>query len=166
MQKTHVSQNLDPLPADSALHASSSMAILDVRTAAEGSTKKALHEQTSYLTPHSSLSSERDTKAREEYLAPNVPKSDRESISRKRKTLGTTPSPGAFTVSALIEPELGDPGVFGKKNTDIGEDTARILLPKQSRTNTSWTPIEEQRLKIMREAGNSWAEIAKVGGSS
>lgn len=33
---------------------------------------------------------------------------------------------------------------------------------KKSRTNTPWTPAEEQRLKQMRDAGNSWAEIAKV----
>ncbi|KAL8641112.1 MAG: hypothetical protein Q9228_002035 [Teloschistes exilis] len=33
--------------------------------------------------------------------------------------------------------------------------------PKKSRTNTPWTQAEEQRLKIMREAGNSWSEIAK-----
>ena len=33
---------------------------------------------------------------------------------------------------------------------------------KRSRTNTPWTPAEEQRLKTMRDAGNSWAEIAKV----
>lgn len=34
--------------------------------------------------------------------------------------------------------------------------------PKKSRTNTPWTAAEEQRLKTMREAGNNWAEIAKV----
>lgn len=34
--------------------------------------------------------------------------------------------------------------------------------PKKSRTNTPWTPQEEQRLKQMRDAGNSWAEIAKT----
>ncbi|KAH8684594.1 putative Myb-related protein B, partial [Tricladium varicosporioides] len=33
---------------------------------------------------------------------------------------------------------------------------------KKSRTNTPWTPAEEQRLKNMRDAGNSWAEIAKT----
>jgi len=33
---------------------------------------------------------------------------------------------------------------------------------KKSRTNTPWTAAEEQRLKTMREAGNSWAEIAKT----
>lgn len=33
---------------------------------------------------------------------------------------------------------------------------------KKSRTNTPWTPAEELRLKQMRDAGQSWAEIAKV----
>ncbi|KAK3402557.1 hypothetical protein B0T20DRAFT_2420 [Sordaria brevicollis] len=33
---------------------------------------------------------------------------------------------------------------------------------KKSRTNTPWTAAEEHRLKQMRGAGNSWAEIAKV----
>lgn len=33
---------------------------------------------------------------------------------------------------------------------------------KKSRTNTPWTPAEEQRLKTMRDAGNSWADIAKT----
>jgi hypothetical protein len=36
---------------------------------------------------------------------------------------------------------------------------------KKSRTNTPWTPAEELRLKQMRDAGNSWSEIAKVGDS-
>ncbi|KAL8735377.1 MAG: hypothetical protein Q9166_000922 [cf. Caloplaca sp. 2 TL-2023] len=35
-------------------------------------------------------------------------------------------------------------------------------VPKKSRTNTPWTPAEEQRLKTMRDAGNSWNEIAKT----
>ncbi|PSK60356.1 hypothetical protein B9Z65_506 [Elsinoe australis] len=33
---------------------------------------------------------------------------------------------------------------------------------KKGRTNTPWTPAEEQRLKQMRETGNSWSEIAKT----
>ena len=33
---------------------------------------------------------------------------------------------------------------------------------KKSRTNTPWTPAEELRLKHMRDAGNSWSEIAKT----
>lgn len=33
---------------------------------------------------------------------------------------------------------------------------------KRPRTNTPWTAAEEQRLKNMRDAGNSWSEIAKT----
>ncbi|CZR68718.1 uncharacterized protein PAC_18617 [Phialocephala subalpina] len=33
---------------------------------------------------------------------------------------------------------------------------------KKSRTNTPWTTAEETRLKTMRDAGNSWADIAKT----
>lgn len=35
-------------------------------------------------------------------------------------------------------------------------------MKKKTRTNTPWTPAEEQRLRQMRESGNSWGEIAKV----
>ncbi|KXX83007.1 hypothetical protein MMYC01_200386 [Madurella mycetomatis] len=38
----------------------------------------------------------------------------------------------------------------------------RPLLFPPPRTNTPWTPAEELRLKQMRDAGNSWAEIAKT----
>ncbi|KAK2734041.1 hypothetical protein FQN57_001876 [Myotisia sp. PD_48] len=33
---------------------------------------------------------------------------------------------------------------------------------KKGRTNTPWTAEEEQRLKTMRDAGNTWSEIAKT----
>lgn len=44
-------------------------------------------------------------------------------------------------------------------------DAAGLQEPKakKSRTNTPWTPAEELRLKQMRDTGNSWSEIAKVG---
>ncbi|KAM5354007.1 hypothetical protein ACJ41O_000657 [Fusarium nematophilum] len=43
-------------------------------------------------------------------------------------------------------------------------NAAPVVPPpaKKSRTNTPWTPQEELRLKQMRDAGNSWAEIAKT----
>jgi hypothetical protein len=46
----------------------------------------------------------------------------------------------------------------------VTEAEAPVLEPKakKSRTNTPWTPAEEQRLKQMRDAGHSWSEIAKV----
>jgi hypothetical protein len=42
------------------------------------------------------------------------------------------------------------------------DPTVQEPKAKKSRTNTPWTPAEEQRLKVMRDAGNSWSEIAKV----
>lgn len=42
------------------------------------------------------------------------------------------------------------------------DDSATPPAPKKSRTNTPWTPAEELRLKQMRDAGNSWADIAKT----
>jgi hypothetical protein len=46
---------------------------------------------------------------------------------------------------------------------DQVDATAQEPKIKKSRTNTPWTPAEELRLKQMRDAGNSWSEIAKVG---
>lgn len=51
---------------------------------------------------------------------------------------------------------------------DTGQDPgpSQVQLPspvaKKGRTNTPWTPAEEQRLKTMRDAGSSWSEIAKT----
>jgi hypothetical protein len=42
-------------------------------------------------------------------------------------------------------------------------EAAQEPKTKKSRTNTPWTPAEELRLKQMRDTGNSWSEIAKVG---
>lgn len=46
---------------------------------------------------------------------------------------------------------------------DQADASAQEPKVKKSRTNTPWTPAEELRLKQMRDAGNSWSEIAKVG---
>ena len=61
---------------------------------------------------------------------------------------------------------LADPSATGQEGEEAVEASLQIQAPKKSRTNTPWTPSEEQRLKIMRDQGNSWGEIAKVGGSS
>lgn len=62
----------------------------------------------------------------------------------------TTLATAAVTDGASSAPTTG---------TDAAEPKA-----KKSRTNTPWTAAEEQRLKQMRDAGNSWSEIAKVKG--
>jgi hypothetical protein len=81
--------------------------------------------------------------------------------SRKRKSVtlgqsqdqmaGTADSADAQASSAVLPPVA-----------DI--DAAQEPKTKKSRTNTPWTPAEELRLKQMRDAGNSWSEIAKVRG--
>lgn len=48
---------------------------------------------------------------------------------------------------------------------DVGVGASQTLpspVIKKGRTNTPWTPAEEQRLKTLREAGRSWSEIAKT----
>ena len=57
---------------------------------------------------------------------------------------------------------LGDPGGLEEQTEEVGEESAPAPAPKKSRTNTPWSPAEEQRLKTMRDAGNTWGEIAKV----
>jgi hypothetical protein len=64
---------------------------------------------------------------------------------------GTADSADAQASSAVLPPVA-----------DI--DAAQEPKTKKSRTNTPWTPAEELRLKQMRDAGNSWSEIAKVRG--
>jgi len=44
----------------------------------------------------------------------------------------------------------------------VDVDPPQQPVPKRGRTNTPWTAAEEKRLKEMREAGNSWSEIAKT----
>lgn len=55
---------------------------------------------------------------------------------------------------------------MGAAAPPVVDDAAAAPVPtppvKKSRTNTPWTPAEELRLKQMRDAGKSWAEIAKV----
>jgi len=54
----------------------------------------------------------------------------------------------------------------GGEELDVGLGSVQPPLPspvvKKGRTNTPWTPAEEQRLKTLREAGSSWSEIAKT----
>ncbi len=65
-------------------------------------------------------------------------------------------------MSAMTATGLGDPGGLGDLHDPMNDTMSPTAAPKKSRTNTPWTPAEEQRLKTMRDAGNSWGEIAKV----
>ncbi|PGH07371.1 hypothetical protein AJ80_08012 [Polytolypa hystricis UAMH7299] len=50
----------------------------------------------------------------------------------------------------------------GEGNPGGAAATPEIGGKKKGRTNTPWTAEEEQRLKTMRDAGNTWSEIAKT----
>ncbi|KAI9734433.1 MAG: hypothetical protein M1818_006821 [Claussenomyces sp. TS43310] len=68
------------------------------------------------------------------------------SATRKRRP---TSSPTMFTGHA---PEM---------RQDMASSSTQSPAAKKSRTNTPWTAAEEQRLRQMRDAGSSWADIAK-----
>ncbi|ATY62982.1 MYB DNA-binding domain [Cordyceps militaris] len=92
------------------------------------------------------------------------------SRQRKRPAPGTAPSPATPAAVPVVAP--GQPPIPTPPNAQsapppaappAAEDSTPSQPPaKKSRTNTPWTPAEELRLKQMRDAGNSWAEIAKT----
>ena len=82
--------------------------------------------------------------------------------SRKRKAPGSSLTAGSPPTSTTA---YGDPGGLGEPTPTMAESSTSAPPAKKSRTNTPWTPAEEQRLKTMRDAGNSWSEIAKVRSS-
>ncbi|KAI9781274.1 MAG: hypothetical protein M1839_006066 [Geoglossum umbratile] len=69
--------------------------------------------------------------------------------SKKRRASGPPPTTTS-TTNAAGQPAPAD-----------GVSTSPPAV-KKSRTNTPWSPAEEQRLKTMRDAGSSWSEIAKT----
>jgi hypothetical protein len=74
------------------------------------------------------------------------------TVSGTAGAAGSNTAPAASASASASAPASAD------ADTPVPEPKA-----KKSRTNTPWTPAEEQRLKQMRDAGHSWSEIAKVG---
>ncbi|CZR51927.1 uncharacterized protein PAC_01804 [Phialocephala subalpina] len=74
----------------------------------------------------------------------------------KRRASGTGPS-----VPTMSGSSSAAGGAGGGEEPSMNSPTMGPPA-KKSRTNTPWTPAEEQRLKTMRDAGNSWADIAKT----
>lgn len=88
------------------------------------------------------------------------------NIRKRRASELNEPSlPGSSSSNASA---FGNPHVpfsAGSTDLDLGIPSAQTLpspAPKKGRTNTPWTPAEEQRLKTLRDAGSSWSEIAKT----
>ncbi|PKS13352.1 hypothetical protein jhhlp_000123 [Lomentospora prolificans] len=71
--------------------------------------------------------------------------------------------PTASLTPVTAPPQAAPPGAPAQSAVDNSAAPAPTPPPvKKSRTNTPWTPAEELRLKQMRDAGKSWAEIAKT----
>ena len=62
-----------------------------------------------------------------------------------------------------MAPPMGEETSTAEAEADAAtEELNPAPAPKKSRTNTPWSPAEEQRLRVMRDASKSWGEIAKV----
>jgi hypothetical protein len=92
----------------------------------------------------------------QQQLAPNAiaPAPPQQQQQQQQQQAPPTAAAGYGGVAA-------DPSGFVAGNADLNPPPQQPP-PKKGRTNTPWTPAEEQRLKAMRDAGNSWSEIAKV----
>lgn len=78
----------------------------------------------------------------------------------KRRAPGSGPAT-ALAMSGSSSAITPSGGVGGQEEPSMSSPSMGPPA-KKSRTNTPWTPAEEQRLRTMRDAGNSWADIAKV----
>ncbi|KAL9124958.1 MAG: hypothetical protein Q9217_005773 [Psora testacea] len=78
--------------------------------------------------------------------------------SRKRKAPGGVP---AATLSSMAPTIGGETSSAGAQTDAAAEEPTPAPPPKKNRTNTPWSPAEEQRLRVMRDANKSWGEIAK-----
>ena len=81
---------------------------------------------------------------------------------RKRRASDIDDLPGSSGSNASI---YSHPTGLTSAGTDMSVGMGGQLpspVAKKGRTNTPWTPAEEQRLKALRDAGSSWSEIAKT----
>lgn len=98
-------------------------------------TKETLAASAPALAPKSDLLTSPNSRKRRASQSPNV----------------ITVPPGPATTAAETQPNVSIPALLADENGK-----------KRGRTNTPWTPQEEQLLKQMRDNGLSWSEIAKV----
>ncbi|PQE21500.1 hypothetical protein CJF30_00008372 [Rutstroemia sp. NJR-2017a BBW] len=92
-------------------------------------------------------------------LKTELPAAASSGARNKRRAPAVQATPSAFSMTGSAP--AGPASSSALDDLSLG---AQPMQPpaKKSRTNTPWTPAEEQRLKNMRDAGNSWADIAKT----
>ncbi|EUC34105.1 hypothetical protein COCCADRAFT_36164 [Bipolaris zeicola 26-R-13] len=96
--------------------------------------------------------------AQDTHLGPQQPLPSPTSRKRKSVTLGHSHEPMAGATESSVEAHATSAALPPPPQPDAVQEPKA----KKSRTNTPWTPAEELRLKQMRDAGNSWSEIAKT----
>ena len=92
-------------------------------------------------------------------LNPPPPPQQQQPNPRKRRA--DEPLQAQDVVAGSSAAPFGDNDPLGPPGADLVQPPS-APPPKKGRTNTPWTPAEEQRLKTMRDQGTSWSEIAKV----
>ncbi|KAF2247590.1 hypothetical protein BU26DRAFT_350203 [Trematosphaeria pertusa] len=90
----------------------------------------------------------------------NAPQPPTPGNARKRKSVSLQQQEHMASTATSAGAPAG--GATATASAAEVEPPAQEPKAKKSRTNTPWTPAEEQRLKQMRDAGNSWSEIAKT----
>ena len=84
---------------------------------------------------------------------------------RKRRASEIELPPGSSGSNASTYTHQHGLGSAGSEvDLGLGPQHGQLSSPvaKKGRTNTPWTPAEEQRLKALRDTGSSWSEIAKT----
>ncbi|KAF2737716.1 hypothetical protein EJ04DRAFT_95528 [Polyplosphaeria fusca] len=100
------------------------------------------------------------TPGQESFTAAAVPQPPTPGNSKKRKSVTLTQEQMASSANPAGTQAAVAPAPAAQA-ADV-DPSAQEPKAKKSRTNTPWTPAEEQRLKQMRDAGNTWSEIAKT----
>ncbi|PSS22238.1 hypothetical protein M430DRAFT_57587 [Amorphotheca resinae ATCC 22711] len=120
---------------------------------------------TSGIPPYFAFPSPADNSVKPESLSPTGARNKRPAPGPGTATFTMSGLGPGMASSSMASPSMVSPSM-ASSSAGAGEPSMASAPmeppPKKSRTNTPWTPAEEQRLKNMRDAGNSWAEIAKT----
>ena len=132
------------------------------RTAAIRGRRREWSESPKDDQPSSQKSIMREDKAEQEDHPTQLEVTD---LKTERKKQGQEFRQGARGEFRLAEGDFENTEEMPGVGDDINKGNGRYeqaKKPNKAPTETSWTPAEEQRLKAMRDAGNSWDEIVKV----
>ncbi|KAI9159037.1 hypothetical protein HJFPF1_07043 [Paramyrothecium foliicola] len=140
-----------------------------------GMTPQQHHQHPTPVQPPMNVPQQPRNAAQQSQQQTPIPTPAQPARQRKRPAPSSAPPPATAPPAAPVTPAQVQAPVAGPPTAqpvgtpaqpqpvvDDATATPTSQPPaKKNRTNTPWTPQEELRLKQMRDAGNSWAEIAK-----